>query len=88
MPATTTGNAATTISSGEISTYQAGARSSRLRQFARSDLTNKVASTASYTLRTSCRSAVQPRKLNRLSQEGLRLRRVSPPMCQRTSMIR
>ena len=72
MPAATTGNATTTIRIGESTTYQAGARRSFFRQFASRDLTNKVASTASYTSRTSCRSAAQPRKLNRLSQSGLR----------------
>ena len=47
MPAATIGNATTTIRNGEITTYQAGARRTRLRQFASIDLTNKVASRAS-----------------------------------------
>ena len=72
MPAATIGNATTTIRIGESRTYQAGARQTFLRQFASSDLTNKVASTASYTSRMSCRSAAQPRNVNRLSQSGLR----------------
>jgi hypothetical protein len=65
MPAATIGNATITIRKGEITTYQAGARRSFFRQFASRDLTNKVASSASYTLRMACRSSLQPRKLNR-----------------------
>ena len=74
MPAATIGNATTTIRIGERTTYQAGARQMPLRQFASRDLTNKVASRASYTSRTLCRSAVQPPKLNRWSQLGFRNR--------------
>lgn len=61
----------TTIRIGESRTYQAGARRSCLRQFASSDLTNRVARVASSTLRKSCRSAAKPRNLNRSSQSGL-----------------
>jgi hypothetical protein len=42
-PAATIGNATTTMITGDSATYQAGARLSRERQLASSDLTNKAA---------------------------------------------